>query len=118
MTRASKTWTCALDGFDSDIQDYYYSLSNPRVKVERPRRPLPSNIRELLVTVEQASTREKTDAICVVLSWPNQFLKELAKSLEQARKKTVWDGRAHAVATTHPWRSSGVSFACGYMNRA
>jgi hypothetical protein len=58
-----------------------------------------------------------TDAICVVLSWPNHGLDELGKSLEQARKKAIWTGRAHAVAVAHPWRPSGVSFACGYQNR-
>ena len=79
----------ALDGFDSDLQDYYYSLSNPAVTAEKPRRPLPNNIRELLVTVERARAPLKTDAICVVPSWPNWGLEELGKSLEQARKKTV-----------------------------
>lgn len=106
-----------LDGFDREIQDYYYSLSNPSVKAEKPRRPLPNNVRELLVLVERAHAREKTDAICVVLSWPNWGLEELGKNLEQVRKKTVSDGRAHAVAVGHPWRSSGVTFACGYKNR-
>lgn len=106
-----------LDGFDNEIQDYYYSLSNPLVAVEKPRRPLPANIRELLVAAERAHVPEKTDAICVVLSWPNRGLEELGKSLEEARKKALWDGRAHAVAVAHPWRSSGVSFACGYQNR-
>jgi hypothetical protein len=106
-----------LDGFDSEIQDYYYSLSNPLMTAEKPRRPLPANIRELLVAAERADVPEKTDAICVVLSWPNRDLEELGKSLEQARKKAIWDGRAHAIAVAHPWRSSGVSFACGYQNR-
>ena len=106
-----------LDGFDGDLQDYYYSLSNPMVTAEKPRRPLPNNIRELLVSAERARAPQKTDAICVVLSWPNWGLEELGKSLEQARKKTVWDGRAHAVAVGHPWRSAGVMFACGYENR-
>jgi hypothetical protein len=107
----------AFDGFDSDIQDYYYSLSNPHVVVKKPSRPLPQNIRELLLAVERAHAPEKTDAICVILSWPNEGLKELGNSLDQARKKTVWDGRAHAVALHHPWRASGVSFACGYKDR-
>ena len=106
-----------LDGFDSNIQDYYYSLSNPLVTVQKPRRPLPDNIRELLLAVERTHAPEKTDAICVVLTWPNDGLEELGKSLEEARKKTVWDGRAHGVAVVHPWRPSGVSFACGYKNR-
>ncbi len=106
-----------FDGFDSEIQDYYYSLSNPHVVAKKPRRPLPDNIRELLLAVERAHSSRKTDAICVVLSWPNHGLEELGRRLDQARKKAVWDGRAHAVALDHPWKSSGVSFACGYKNR-
>ena len=107
----------ALDGFDREIQDYYYSLSNPSVTAEKPRRPLPSNIRDLLVAVERAHSPEKTDAICVILSWPDWGLEELGKTLEQARKKAIWDGRAHAVAVRHPWRASGVAFACGFRKR-
>ena len=107
----------ALDGFDSELQDYYYSLSGQMITVEKPRRQLPKNIRQLLDTVERAHAPEKTDAICVVLSWPNWGLEELGNSLEQARRKAVWDGRAHAVAVRHPWRSSGVTFACGYKNK-
>lgn len=106
-----------FDGFDSDIQDYYYSLSNPHVVAKKPKRPLPDNLRELLRAVERAHSSQKTDAICVILSWPNNGLEELGKSLDQARKKAVWDGRAHAVALHHPWKSSGVSFACGYKHR-
>jgi hypothetical protein len=107
----------AFDGFDSEIQDYYYSLSVPHVAAPKPGRPLPNNIRELLRAVERAHSPQKTDAICVVLSWPNYGLEALGKSLEQARKKAIWDGRAHAVALRHPWKSSGVTFACGYRNR-
>jgi hypothetical protein len=107
----------ALDGFDSKIQDYYYGLSNSLVTVEKPCRALPDNIRELLRAVEGAREPEKTDAICVLLSWPNRGLEELAKGLDRVRKKAVWDGQAHAVAVRHPWRSSGVSFGCGHGNR-
>jgi hypothetical protein len=112
-----KVHQVVLDGFDGDIQDYFYSLSNPNVVAPKPRRPLPDNIRELLVAVERAQAWEKTDAICVALSWPNGGLEQLGKSLEQARQKVIWDGRAHAVAVVHPWRPSGISFACGYRNR-
>jgi hypothetical protein len=107
----------ALDGFDSDLQDYYYSLSNPLVTAEKPRRPLPKNIRELLAAVESAHAPEKTDAICVVLRWPNWGLERLGESLEQARRKVLLERGAHAVAVQHPWRSAGVAFACGYRNR-
>jgi hypothetical protein len=87
------------------------------VTAKKPRRPFPDNIRELLLAAERARSPEKTDAICVVLSWPNEGIEELAKGLDQVRKKALWDGRAHAIALHHPWRSSGVSFACGYKNR-
>ena len=109
----------ALDGFDQPLQNYFYYLSNPLVPpVEKPRRQIPKNLRDLLVEVERARSPHKTDAICVALSWPDWGLEELSKGLEQARKKTVLDGRAHAIAVGHPWRSSGVTFACGYQNRA
>ena len=107
----------ALDGFDSDLQDYYYSQGSDVVTPERPRRPVPQNLKELLLAVERAPHPLKTDAICVVLSWPNWGLDELGKSLREARRKTVWDGKAHAVAVGHPWRNSGVSFCCGFRNR-
>jgi hypothetical protein len=106
-----------LDGFDGAIQEYHYSLSNPMLTANKPRRPLPGNIRDLLLTVEQAQQPKKTDAICVVLSWPNDGFEALSKALEKARRRVVWDGRAHAVAVTHPWRASGVAFACGRGGR-
>lgn len=106
-----------LDGFDSDLQDYYYSQGSDVATPERPRRPVPENLKELLLAVERAPHPLKTDAICVVLSWPNWGLDELGKGLREARRKAVWDGKAHAVAVGHPWRPSGVSFCCGFRNR-
>ena len=72
----------ALDNFDSEIQDYCFSLSNPLTPpVDRPRRKLPDNIWQLLVDAEGAAAREKTDAICAVLSWPDGGLLELSSKL-------------------------------------
>lgn len=106
-----------LDGFDSDLQDYYYSQGSEVATPERPRRPVPEDLKELLLAVEQAPHPLKTDAIGVVLSWPNWGLDELGKGLREARRKAVWDGKAHAIAVGHPWRPSGVSFCCGFRNR-
>lgn len=107
-----------LDGFDSQLQDYCYSLSNPMAApVEKPRRQVPTNIWDLIVAAERAQAREKTDAICAVLSWPDRGLVQLSENLEEVRRKAVWDGRAHAVAAKHPWRPSGITLACGYKNR-
>lgn len=107
----------SLDSFDDDLQDYYYSLGGAVATPERPRRPVPENLKELLLAVERARHPQKTDAICVVLSWPNWGLEELGKSLRDVRGKVVLDGKAHAVAVGHPWRASGVSFCCGFRNR-
>lgn len=106
-----------LDGFDNELQDYYYSLSNPEVQAPKPRRPLPANIQELLQAVERAQAPEKTDAICVLLSWPNWALERLGNALSQTRRKAILDGSAHAFAVSHPWRPSCVAFACGHKNR-
>lgn len=107
----------SLDGFDSHLQDYYYSQRSEVTTPERPRRPVPRNLTELLLAVERAPHALRSDAICVVLSWPNWGLEELGKGLSEARRKAVWDGKAHAVAVGHPWRSTGVAFCCGFRNR-
>ncbi len=111
----------ALDQFDRSLQDYHHSRSDPRVQAKKPFRQLPGNIKELLSTVEQGQQQTRqihtTDAVCAVLAWPNEGLDALSKALEKARRRTVWDHRAHAVALAHPWRPLGVAFACGRGNK-
>jgi hypothetical protein len=106
-----------LDQFDSSLQDYHHSRSAPRVQAKKPYRQLPGNIKELLVTVEQGRQPHTTDAVCAVLAWPNDGLEALSRALEKARRRAVWDHRAHAVAVAHPWRPLGVAFACGQGNK-
>lgn len=102
-----------FDGFDTDLQAYYYERGTSERRLRRPRRPIPSNLFRLLDALDQEIDAVKSDAICVVLSWPNEGLERLGALLDQARQKALADGRAHAVAVAHPWRSSGVVFACG-----
>ena len=106
-----------FDGFDDDIQDYYYRRDVRRDPGNRPRRDLPDNLRELMRIVENTDAPERTDVICVVLSWPNSGLAGLGNALGQVRTRAKSDGRAHAVAVQHPWRSAGVAFACGTGDR-
>ena len=49
----------AFQGFDDDIQGYYYRRDVRREPGERPRRELPVNIRELLTIVENADAHPK-----------------------------------------------------------
>ena len=107
----------AFQRVDDDIQDHYYRSDSSLDAGNKPRRDLPGNLRDLLMTVENASALERADAICVVLSWPNWGLVELGEALDAVKAKAVSDGRAHGVAVEHPWRSSGVTFACGTSNR-
>lgn len=106
-----------LDGFDSDIQDYFHARSNPDVTAPKPRRQLPKRIRELLLAVERTKVARKTDAICAVLGWPNAGLEALESGLGQVRQKAVMDGKAHAVVIAHPWRATQVALACGHSRR-
>ena len=108
----------ALDGFDSDIQDYHHTLFNPDAPpVDKPRRNIPKNLFELLSVAERVKTPGRSDAICAVLGWSDDGLAELSKMLNELRRKTIWDGRAHAVTAKHPWNKSGIALACGYRNR-
>jgi hypothetical protein len=38
--------------------------------------------------------------------------------MQKLRQKTLWDGKAHAVAAKHPWRANGIAIATGYQKRA
>ena len=107
----------AFQGFDDDIHDYYYRNDVGQDPGKRPRRELPAQLVDLLNLVEHTNVLERTDAICVVLSWPNRGLLKLAKALDKAQAKTESNGRTHAVAVRHPWRSYAVAFACGIRNR-
>ena len=104
-------------GMDDEIQDYYYRLDGGLDPGSKPRRQLPEAIVRLLALVEGMDALERTDAICVVLSWPDSGLAELAKALDDARTRAAADGRAHAVAVKHPWRSSGITVAYGTNDR-
>ncbi len=107
-----------LDGFDSGLQDYHQAAVNPDgAPVERPRRNIPKNVLELLSAAEHVTTPGRTDAICIVLGWSDDGLAELSKMLAELRRKAIWDGRAHAVGSRHPWKGTGITLACGYRDR-
>ena len=82
-----------------------------------PRRNIPENVLELLRAAECVATPRRTDAICVVLGWSDDGLAELSRMLIELRRKVIWDGRAHAVGSTHPWKGTGITIACGYRDR-
>jgi hypothetical protein len=106
-----------LDGFDSELQDYYYSLSSSMASREKPRRKIPARIHEILLRAERSARPGRTAAICSVLTWPDEELQELDNALDVLRGKTVLDGKAHAVLANHPWRPHAVAVACGRENR-
>ncbi len=106
-----------LDGFDDDLQDYYYSLSSSMAPREKPRRNIPARIHEILLRAERSARPGRTVAICSVLTWPDEELQELDRALDVLRGKTVLDGKAHAVVANHPWRPHAVALACGRQNR-
>jgi hypothetical protein len=107
----------ALDGFDGELQDYYYSLSASMEARDKPRRAIPKKIREMLSNAEQSGKPGRTDAICSVLAFPDEALAEIDQTLEHLRRKTIIDGKAHAAATVHPWRPIGLALATGYGDR-
>jgi hypothetical protein len=72
---------------------------------------------ELLMAAERTTIRGRSDAIRAVLGWSDDGLAELSKMLTELRRKTIWDGRAHAMTVKHPWNNTGVALACGYRDR-
>ena len=107
----------ALFGMDEELQDHYYSLNTPGPVAPKPRREVPPRILELLNGIERGRGRGRTDAICAVLGWPDDGLHEMVEMLEQARKKAVWDGKAHSVSAKHPWKASGITLCYGHKDR-
>ena len=108
-----------LDAFDSNLQDYHYSLSDADVPTPaRPRRKIPPVLFELLQSVEHSKVAGRSEAVCTVLGWSDDGLLALEEMLKRLRQKTILDGRAHAVVATHPWKKTTVAFACGHRNRA
>ena len=106
-----------LDAFDSELQDYYYSLSANVPLADKPRRKIPKRIFSILTEAERSGHRGITDAICAVLKWPDDELTELDGALGELRRKTVFDGKAHAVAAKHPWKPTAIAMACGYKDK-
>ena len=64
------------------------------------------------VAVERAHCPRKTDAICVILSWPNNGLEELGKSLDQvAGRQYGTGGHTPSHFTIHGDHQASVSRA-------
>ena len=61
-----------LDGFDSELQDYYYSLSSSMAPHEKPRRKIPARIHEILLRAERSARPGRTAAICSNAAWPDE----------------------------------------------
>lgn len=108
----------SLDGFDSGLQDYYGTLgANRAANASRPKRRIPDGLWRLLVDAEKASSSGAVDAICLILGLSDAELSELDAALAKLAKKTLGDGRAHAVATRPPSRPVGIALACGYQDQ-
>jgi hypothetical protein len=99
----------ALDGFDDDLQDYYFALSAGAGPVPpRPRRDVPKVLLALLREVDRSSTRRRSDAIRTILGWPDAGLKAIEANLAKTRTKALWDGkhtRQQSRPKTDHWES-------------
>lgn len=106
-----------LDGFDTELQDYHAgqcAAEAPQTPV--PRRDIPNNIKQLLLDVE--TMPNGIDIACMILRWSDEDLGRLGEKLKEIRRKTIRDGRAHAVGARHPWQSVALTLSVGFRERA
>jgi hypothetical protein len=118
FAQVPSTHSITLDGFDEELQAYYFAKSHRHPSVpERPRRKIPRRLLDLLRDVERAPIRGRSDAIAEVLGWPDGGLSALEEKLARVRRKALWDGRPHAVTVQAADRSLGVALAYAYEDR-
>ena len=112
FAQASDANSITLDGFDDELQDYYYAKAVGRDTVpERPRRKIPKRVLELLLEVERGSEVGRSDVITAVLGWSDSGLNALEEKLVTVRRKALWDGKPHAITVHAPDKSLGIAVA-------
>ena len=112
FAQASDANSITLDGFDDELQDYYYAKAVGRDPLpERPRRKIPKRVLELLLEVERGSEVGRSDAITAVLGWSDSGLNALEEKLVTVRRKALWDGKPHAITVHAPDKSLGIAVA-------
>ena len=118
FARASDANSITLDGFDDELQDYYYAKSIGLDPLpEKPRRKIPKKVLELLLEVERSSESGRSDAITAVLGWPDSGLRALEEKLVTVRRKALWDGKPHAFTVHAPDNSLGIAVAYACRDR-
>jgi hypothetical protein len=115
---ASDVHRITLDGFDNELQQYYFAISVGQAPVPpRPRRQIPSKLLELLRDIELSAVEGRSDAIMALLGWPDSGLNALEEKLIDIRRKAIWDGRPHAATVCAPDRSLGIALAYASRDR-
>jgi len=112
FAQASGAHSITLDGFDDELQAHYFAKSTEQANIPpRPRRKIPPKLLALLRDVDRTPTGGRSDAIAAVLGWPDSGLTALEERLIAVRRKSLWDGRPHAVTVYAPNSSLGIALA-------
>jgi hypothetical protein len=118
FAQASDADSITLDGFDDELQGYYFAKSTGQAVVPpRPRRAIPPRLLSLLREIEQASDPGRSDMITAILGWPNSGLNAIEEKLVGIWRKAVWDGKPHAVTVYESDGSLGIALAYATRDR-
>jgi hypothetical protein len=118
FAQASGAHSITLDGFDDDLQVYYFAKSTGQAVVPpRPRRAIPPRLLETLQDLDTSQETGRTDTITAILGWSDSGLSAIEEKLVSIWRKTVWDGRPHAATVHSPDGSLGIALAYAYRDQ-
>jgi hypothetical protein len=107
---AQKDHWLSLDSYTTALDNYYYYLLGFRQEpADKPRQPMPEIFRQFINELELVHKNGYLKAACALLDMGDESRKDFSRAVQEIRKRTIHDRRAHNFTLVFSDDSFGIT---------
>lgn len=107
---AQKDHWLTLNSYTTSLDDYYYHLLGLRQEpADKPRQPMPEIFRQFIDELELVHKSGYLKAACALLDMGDESRRDFSKAVQETRKRTIHDRRAHNFTLVFSDHSFGIT---------